>query len=87
MFYIYVLFSLKDLHLYIGFTTDLKSRLKHHNDGDNDSTKSRRPFKLIYYEVYMSEKDARMREKFLKSGRGHEVLYKQLTETLKIYKS
>ena len=30
------------------------------------STKSRRPFKIIYYEAYASEKDARQREKNLK---------------------
>jgi len=30
------------------------------------STKSRRPFELIYYEAYKSEKDARKRESNLK---------------------
>lgn len=82
MFYVYVLKSDKDGNLYIGFTKDLKSRMGHHNEGLNTSTKKRRPLTLIYYECYVSEKDARKREIFLKSGRGHEVLYKQLEDTL-----
>ena len=82
MFYIYVLQSDKDKNLYIGFTTNLKKRLEFHNLGLNKSTACKRPLKLIYYESYLLEKDARAREKFLKSGRGHEVLYKQLKETI-----
>lgn len=82
MFYVYVLKSTKDEKLYIGFTKDLKERIRFHNLGINRSTKYRRPLKLLYYEGYISEKDAREREKFLKSGRGHEVLYKQLKNTL-----
>ncbi len=84
MYYVYILKSEKDHNLYIGFTGDLKQRLEFHNQGLNQSTAKRRPLKLIYYEGYLSEKDARAREKFLKSGRGHEVLYKQLVESLKI---
>lgn len=56
--------------------------LQSDNEGFNTSTKYRRPLKLIYYEAYTSETDARQREKFLKSGRGHEVLYKQIKQTL-----
>ena len=47
MFYVYVLISLKDKKFYIGFTNDLKRRLKEHNSGKNISTKSRLPLKLI----------------------------------------
>lgn len=79
----YVLLSLKDGKLYIGYSTDVRQRVRFHNFGLNTSTKYRRPLKLVYYEAYSSEKDARRREKFLKSGRGHEVLHKQLENTLK----
>jgi len=82
MFYVYVLKSEKDQKLYIGFSTDLRKRVEFHNLGLNNSTACRRPLKLIYYEGYIYEKDARIRERFLKSGRGHEVLYKQLEYTL-----
>ena len=83
MYYVYILQSDKDKKLYIGFTKDLKKRVQFHNLGLNTSTARRRPLDLIYYEGYRSEKDAKNREKFLKSGRGHEVIYKQLSNYLK----
>ena len=83
MYYVYILKSEVDGKLYTGFTKDLKKRISNHNEGLNTSTSYRRPFSLVYYEAYLSEKDARHRELFLKSGRGHEVLQKQLEDTLK----
>jgi putative endonuclease len=66
MFYTYILKSKKDNNLYIGSTTDLKRRFLEHNTGKVISTKSRAPFKLIYYEAYSAEEDARHREHNLK---------------------
>lgn len=82
MYYVYILKSLKDNKLYVGYSTDLKQRVNFHNEGLNKSTKFRRPLKLIYYEAYLSENDARKRELFLKSGRGREIIKKQLENTL-----
>jgi len=66
MYYVYILKSKKDGELYIGSTKDLKKRFLLHNLGKVFSTKHRRPFELIYYEAYKSEKDARDREHNLK---------------------
>lgn len=66
MFFTYILKSLKDSKLYIGSTSDLRRRLKEHNSGLTQSTKFRKPFKLVYYEAYLSEQDARHREHNLK---------------------
>ncbi len=66
MFYVYVLKSEKDGNLYIGSTNDLQKRFKEHNEGKIQSTKSRKPFCLAYYEAYKSERDARKRESNLK---------------------
>ncbi|MFA5791850.1 MAG: GIY-YIG nuclease family protein [Candidatus Paceibacterota bacterium] len=66
MFYVYILRSEKDKNLYIGYTNDLKRRLKEHNLGINRSTKLRTPFTLIYYEAYRKREDATHREKMLK---------------------
>ena len=82
MYYVYVLYSLKDKKFYIGFTKNIKLRHKEHNDGKVRSTKYRRPFKLIYFETYISEANAKRREIFYKSGRGRETLYKILKEML-----
>ena len=51
MFYTYVLLSLKDGRLYTGSTKDLRKRFNEHNRNKVPSTKSRGPFKLIYYEA------------------------------------
>lgn len=66
MFFVYILKSVKDSNLYIGFTNNLKKRIEEHNAGKSSSTKCRTPFKLIYYEAYLSEKDAYRRESNLK---------------------
>lgn len=83
-YFVYVLISLKDKRKYIGSTNDLAKRIQEHNDGKVESTVYRRPLKLIYYEVYVNEKDARRREKYLKGGgRARKNLNLQLTETIK----
>jgi len=66
MFYVYILKSLKDEKLYIGFTEDLKKRFIEHNKGLVNSTKVRRPFELVYYEAYKNRQDAKQRESRLK---------------------
>lgn len=66
MFYVYVLKSKKDNKLYIGYTNNLKKRVYQHNKGKNFSTAYRKPFSLVYYEAFKSQKDATTREKQLK---------------------
>ncbi len=51
MYYTYVLISEKDGNFYVGYTKDLKQRFELHNKGRVDSTKDRRPLKLLYYEA------------------------------------
>lgn len=86
MFYVYILFSEKDKQLYTGFTPNLKSRYNAHTNGYVKATKFRRPLKLIYYEAYDKELDARRREKYLKGGNGRETLKTQLKEVFKAFK-
>jgi len=66
MYYIYMIKSLKSQRLYYGYTCDLKRRLEQHNQGVNRSTKSHKPWELIYYEAYKCRKDALNREKQMK---------------------
>lgn len=81
-FYVYILFC-ADGGLYIGFTNNLKHRLIQHARGEALSTKSRLPVKLIHYEYFINEKDAKAREKFLKSGYGRKQLKEILKNTFK----
>jgi len=78
MFYVYVIQSKSDSGLYIGMSGDLRRRFREHQNGESQSTKGRRPWKLIYYEAYLETKDAAGREIFLKSGGGRIFLDKQL---------
>ena len=73
-YYNYVLRSLKDNNLYIGFTADLSKRIKEHEKGHVASTKYRRPLVLIYYEVSLNKDSAIHREKYLKTSYGHRYL-------------
>jgi putative endonuclease len=82
MFYVYLLHSTKDNGFYIGFSTDLKRRLSEHKRGASFATKSRGPWKLIYYEAYLNQEDALGREKYLKSGSGRRFLRAQLRHYL-----
>lgn len=82
MYIVYILESAVDSSWYIGYTTDLKRRIKEHNAGRNISTYAGRPFKIIYAEAYLHKMDALGREKFLKSGGGRGFLKKQMAHYL-----
>ena len=49
MYYTYVLQSELDNNKYVGYCKDLKQRFEQHKKGLVESTKNRRPLKLIYY--------------------------------------
>ena len=79
MWYVYVLKSKVRDEIYIGSTNDLRRRLKEHNEGREISTKRYAPWGLYYYEAYLIEKLARMREKRLKyNGNASKELKKRI---------
>ncbi|MEO8065906.1 MAG: GIY-YIG nuclease family protein [Candidatus Doudnabacteria bacterium] len=83
MFFVYVLKSLKDLELYISSTKDLKERYKKHSLGLVFSTKLRRPLKLVYYEAFSNEEEARHREHNLKlRGRARKQLLNRIKKSI-----
>lgn len=78
-YYVYILQSLKNKSLYIGYSTDIKTRFFQHNNGESKATKPFRPYKLIYYESFLNMKDAKHREEYLKSGYGRRTIKKMLS--------
>ena len=73
MFTVYVLYSEKYNKLHIGFTSDLNSRFLSHNKlATKGFTVKYRPWEIIYTEEFESKKDALIREKQLKQGKGRE---------------
>ena len=82
MFYTYILESIKNKTLYIGYTSDLKKRFKEHNLGQNTSTKQFLPWKIIYYEAYLEIDDAKRRERYFKTSQGRRMLRQRIRKYL-----
>lgn len=86
MYYVYVLQSKKDNNLYIGYTNDLRRRFAEHSKGLSSSTKHRGALKLLYYEAYISQADAKSREYRLKKSQGaRTALRRRLPDSLQGY--
>jgi len=85
MYYVYVLQSLKKQDwFYKGSTNNLKRRVTQHNIGECKSSAPYRPFRLVYYEAYVSESVVRKRESTLKKGGSTWVpLRRRIIESLK----
>lgn len=82
MYNFYILHSIKNGKLYIGFTPDLKARVKSHNDGKNKATKPNIPYELIFYSAFKNQKDATNCEKYFKTTAGWKRLHKMLENML-----
>ena len=79
---VYVLFSLTDYKMYIGYSGGLRDRLTDHFNGKVKSTASRRPLKLIHVEYYLAKEDAVRREKYFKTTKGKRALKLMLRQTV-----
>ncbi len=79
-YYVYILSSIYQDFLYVGFTHNLKKRFQEHNNSEELSTKHYVPFILIHYEAYRNEKDAKRREKYFKTTKGKTTLKTMLQE-------
>lgn len=82
MYYVYILKSLVNGDLYVGYTTDLKRRFAEHNSKKVLSTRVNIPWKLVYYEAYSGKHDATKREKQLKMHKAKEDLKLQIRESI-----
>jgi putative endonuclease len=84
MYYVYLIKSSKDETLYVGCTSNLKRRLEEHNKNMSVYTKKYGPWKLIYFEAFLSKEDAYGREGALKShAQGLRRLKERLSSSLR----
>ena len=67
MFYVYIVKTSNNQH-YVGYTTDLRKRIKDHKSGKTKYLKDKLPIKLVYYEAYLTDNQARKREIELKKN-------------------
>jgi putative endonuclease len=82
VYYIYILQSEADGNFYSGFTKNLKLRFDQHRNGLVESTRDRRPLKLVYYEACLSQEDALKRERYFKTYNGKRFLHNRLKSYL-----
>ncbi|WP_245750581.1 GIY-YIG nuclease family protein [Algibacter pectinivorans] len=60
--------------MYKGYTDDLEKRVKEHNSGKTKSTKGYIPWRLVYFEKFLSREESILREKYFKTGSGRDFL-------------
>ncbi|MBK8496346.1 MAG: GIY-YIG nuclease family protein [Chitinophagaceae bacterium] len=66
MYFVYIIESEKSGIFYKGSTSDYNKRLSQHNEGTNDYTRSKGPWKLIFVREFDSKSEALIEEKRLK---------------------
>jgi putative endonuclease len=76
MYTVYAIRSHTSNYIYKGLTSNLEERLLRHDSGYEKTTKPYLPFELIYTKEFSRREDARLHEKYLKSGEGREMLRK-----------
>jgi len=70
--------------LYVGFTKNLKLRIKRHLNKEVNTTKKFDKITLIYYEACLNVTDARKRENQLKTGFGKGYLKRRLKTFMRV---
>ncbi|RLC03933.1 MAG: GIY-YIG nuclease family protein [Deltaproteobacteria bacterium] len=63
---------------YVGITSDVKSRLKAHNEGKSSHTAKFKPWELITYIAFSDPSQSAEFERYLKSGSGRAFANKRL---------
>ena len=81
-YFVYVLYNFNTRRFYIGYTTNLKRRLKEHQQAK--LSHRNKDFKTIFVETFFNKEDAKRRENYLKSSKGKSTLRAMLKETMEI---
>ncbi len=74
MYTVYAISSKSRNYIYVGLTSNLGKRLERHNKGYEKTTRPYAPFNLIFTEECIDRPNARIREKYWKSGIGKQQL-------------
>jgi len=74
MFYVYILKSGKTGRRYVGSCEDLDERIRRHNLGHSKATRHGIPWVLLHRESFSNRAEATRKERFYKTGRGHDEL-------------
>ena len=83
MYYVYILKSDTEDRRYVGYTSDLRARLKDHNNGKVASTKPRCPYTIESYMAVQEKKTALELERYFKTGSGIAWMKKRLLSDIR----
>ena len=76
---VYILKSLNFKRYYIGHSADIERRLVEHNSGKVRSTKAYMPWKIVYFDIKSTKKEAYAREMQIKSYKHGEAFKKLIS--------
>ena len=79
-FFLYIIYSQKTDHYYIGSTKNLQDRLQRHQQGRSKATKSGAPdWTVVYTETFETNSLARQRESYLKRMKSRKFIEQLIT--------
>jgi len=81
MITVYVLQSTEHRKRYVGLTNNMARREKEHRSRSSKAGQLLGDFRIVYTESFPDYESARIREKFLKSGRGRAWLDSTVTRS------
>ena len=78
-YFVYLIGNYKNSKLitYVGYTNNLKNRIKLHNEGKGAKFTRGRFWKLLYYEKFLTKREAIFRESYIKKNRNFRNLIKK----------
>ncbi|OGG03966.1 hypothetical protein A2W14_05895 [Candidatus Gottesmanbacteria bacterium RBG_16_37_8] len=79
MYTVYIIQNDITKKYYIGITSNIDDRLRHHNSGASKSTCRIGIWKVIHHEYFENKKDAWLREKRIKSYKGGNAFKKLIS--------
>ncbi|MBX7141276.1 MAG: GIY-YIG nuclease family protein [Chitinophagales bacterium] len=80
MFWVYIIKSLSTQKFYVGHTEDLERRLHEHNTGINRSTKSGKPWELVWRKSCDSRAEAMKLETSIKKKKSSKYISWLITQ-------
>ena len=80
-YYVYIIQSLADHTYYVGSTQNVEDRLKRHNQGRSQYTKTKRPWQLVYAVCFSNKSDAIKRENEIKNRKSKDFIESLINST------
>ena len=81
IYFVYIIFSKKLDRYYIGFTSDIKSRIEKHNQKHKGYTGKANDWILVYFEEFETKKEALLREREIKNWKSRKKIQELISNS------